>query len=561
MGMELRSSVLVTKGNYAIFPGGQKVFECPTTGDTQLFYNVAPGQLVAYNPKTGDSIDATTITAMDVNRIVLGVAVDYDGDGLTDDIRKLGGEEFFPCYWKTLSAEPPKCGAVEISRFFFGCVDCHETLSLQVRIDDNHTRSFGPMHKSYEEFIATVTNDCCSCSDCEEGYDCQKVVCNLVDQLNGDIYKDDYPDWKAKVGVQGDFRAIPLFNQADSRKVFCFDFVDTDCEDCHHLEAVDVVTIGGVEIPLTGTTNPADSTQTLYGQLKRLQNQVRKLLKENSVAGDVYVTRGPGGCCPVTLISSVCDPTFALGTTGSPITPCEEINPFQAWPQNETCLTCPATTPADDNFSCGLEVIGGPLDLPCDPCNITRPLATYFRTVDVNPIGEGWKCGATKVHKVQTIEIPQNFGAMVQYMEYKQDVGGGGRKYRGTNQYRRNGGVIMRPDGTSRASAAISNSDCTTSYCSYHLLHQAPHMEYGFDGTVNPVPYRGSFYVPQKDDVTRASLEEFFQSIIDLVPGCHGLAGVTCDYDQDQNDPSNDPDDVLNTGNPDDNNFEGSIPS
>lgn len=86
---------IVTAGNYGFATAGQPLFSYVGKGKSaRIIYNVAPGQLVAYTVTNGVTLTVTgaTLASSDIYELYVGVGVDLNGDGVTDDIRHLGIE-------------------------------------------------------------------------------------------------------------------------------------------------------------------------------------------------------------------------------------------------------------------------------------------------------------------------------------------------------------------------------------------------------------------------------------------------------------------------------------
>ena len=72
------TSVLVTAGNLGLVASGTHLFSCPA-GDSYAVINAQPGQLFAANPDTLVTVDNSSVTAANADRLMFGVAIDSDG--------------------------------------------------------------------------------------------------------------------------------------------------------------------------------------------------------------------------------------------------------------------------------------------------------------------------------------------------------------------------------------------------------------------------------------------------------------------------------------------------
>lgn len=79
-----RENLLVAKGNYGLPTLNTPLYQ--TDGSISLM----PGQLGIFSSKTHKAVDATNIAAQD--NIYIAIGMDMDGDGVSDQIRKVAGE-------------------------------------------------------------------------------------------------------------------------------------------------------------------------------------------------------------------------------------------------------------------------------------------------------------------------------------------------------------------------------------------------------------------------------------------------------------------------------------
>ena len=79
-----RENLLVAKGNYALLAVDTPLYQ--TDGSISLM----PGQLGIFSSKTHKALSAGTVAAQD--NIYIAIGMDMDGDGVSDQIRKVAGE-------------------------------------------------------------------------------------------------------------------------------------------------------------------------------------------------------------------------------------------------------------------------------------------------------------------------------------------------------------------------------------------------------------------------------------------------------------------------------------
>lgn len=530
MSRAANTSVLVTSGDLAMVAAGTAMFSCPVGLDGDAAINAIPGQLFAMNPDTHVAVDDSTVSASNIDRLIFGVAVDLDGDGLADTYRAVAGDELYGHYIDAVEAEAPVCGLPAIKDFLFKCTNVDSSYGVKIAVQNNTTRSYFPLNRG-EEFILTVDTDDPSCSTCTPTHDCKEVACKLVESfyMTG---LDQYPDWKRS---RKNF-PIEVHRLFDTDYEFCLTPDDSACADCVYVSALDTVRIGGAEgtvTALTNTVNPADNTQTLIPQLKRLVAQVNTLLGDY---GHATLSQGTGGCCPIKLLVNTCL-TFEIGNNDGEaityLTPCNENedetqpNPLDPIANVDDCPNCgdDATT---TTYECGIRVIVKPEMLDCN-CAYPDlpPKAYFFGKVDIFPV-DGWPTGSTTVVTKQEIQLPQNFGYWVKWLEYAQSTSGHGKGYLPFNHNR---GQLGLPQSGGRIDA-VTLANCKVDYCSYHIEHRIPWSDHGISGVYASPSAQTSIFVPTGDTTTKTSLEAFIAAWVALLPKNPTKVAVTCAADQ-----------------------------
>jgi hypothetical protein len=350
---------VVTAGDHGLAAAGQALFTVVGTGNNaQIIYNVAPGQLVAYTISNGvtTTVDDATLAASDIYELYIGVGIDLNNDGVTDDIRHIGIEQISGCEPREVSTSSPRCGGPQVVDFYFDCTKCDETYSVIVRIDDNQTQSFSPWNKSFSEFVGSIVTNCSSCDDCPVEHNCKEVACKLADALNNEldlrVGQQKYPDWKGK-GLPRPYHATRLHSNS---YIYCFSGQGaSDCADCTYTDAITGAIINGTTYNFVATTNPLDGTQTLLGQVNSVVAQINNAFtleysqgqaNVTPHAGSAYATGSYQQCCPVQLHVNTCDATFTLLDDASvAIAPQTTDNPFTTYgtvANDANCVDCGA---------------------------------------------------------------------------------------------------------------------------------------------------------------------------------------------------------------------------
>ncbi len=499
---------IVGKGNRALVAKDTPVYQL---AGGRIHYNVAPGQFVAYFESSDGqiplAIEAADITSKNVHRVRFGVG--YSTNGVTvDAIRYLGTEKIGNCDIEHMSVASPKCGNPAVRDFYFDCVSCDETYTIAVGVDDNFTRSFAPLQKSYAEYFGSYVPDCTTCDGCDTEVDCKDIVHGLVESIRGDrgvmIGDKPYPDYR-KPDLCPPFHITAI---CPVSRVYCLSFTDPDseCEKCETVSAITEVTIGGTAYPLVGTVLPDDTSQTARVQLQSVVDQINQLFDDNLGLdmGRAYLTGvNASSCCPLQLHVNTSDDTFAI--TG--LTPAEDYNPFDVGQPGE-------------GFSCGIRVIAAPIEGDCS-CYIDKAAAFYGANIRIEARGDGFQ--DSKEVAVQNMELPGQFGRLIQWMEVAQDRGGSGRNYSAGHQ----GGTFLGVPRDDSRYVASYMAECEEDYCSYYIRSRE-HIRNQASGKPDSFLIDSYIHVPSGDDVTQTAVEEFLTLWADLSITCADEPVISC---------------------------------
>ncbi len=491
-----RYTYLATSGDRVVKAAGEEVY-LPSGR-----LNVYTGELVVFNPKTNLTVAAASVLTQD--RVSIAVGVGKEGQ-MADSLRFLAGEEFNLCTAKLSAlATPPQCAAPEAQDVFFDCTKCDENYAIQVGLDDSLVRSRYNVNER-AKYIYTAQTECGGCDDCETDVPCVEVRDQIVKQLNFN-FSDNPTDhvWfqrrRAEQQYQP-FRALPLYNAANSLKEYCFDLGDADCDTCTLVAGgIGGISIGGEVTEFVGTVDA--NGDTLVGQMPAVIEQIKEALSAAGV-GDAHMTYGLHGCCPYCIqISSSAAIILLDGAGVDPvdnlIAPSVQSNPFTV---HGTSLTC------------GFRLVADPITVECLcdwPANL--PVPNYYgRTLDVQKIGEGWVKDNFEVYKAGDQVLPEGFGYFYQDRERYQHNGGQGRDYRYSN---RKVGIIGLPDSASRDSN--TTIACNRTYCVYNILSTAT-KNLRFNNAFSVSNTDASFIlIPSADTTTRTSWETYLTELVKL---------------------------------------------
>lgn len=522
---------ITTKGDLCFPDAGSCVWE---KAGKKIHWHIQEGQPVVYKTDEtgckGVAVDCTTLRQRDLKEIQFGVGHSSNQNGIVDGVRHISVGKANWCNIDNLGVSSPKCGSPSVEDFYFGCIKCDQTYTVNVGVIDNQSMSYTKYNNHEINFSGSYTTNCDTCDDCPTGPpSCDEVVCGLVDRLNGEVDLslggDPYPDYKA-YEPDRPFRVVKLHNLPNSSKVYCLKPVTVDncsCKKCNGFDAVVSATIFGETIEFKGNLDPSSSAHTMRHQLQSIVDQINEAFVtiKGRHAGHAYLTGGSENiinCCPTQIHVNTCDPDFAIDG----LTPAEEYNPFDRYACSKMEPVCQDCDSKDDvrNFSCGLRVISAPIKGDCN-CYLTKPLSFYGRKVRFNVAGCGWTEGYYTMKTVQRMEQPRNFGTHIQWQEMQQTPGGKGRKWkRGSTKQ----GIFQLPSKDSRVVNAPT-AVCGQDYCSFY----AEWTEWRKDDNLRKCDeYMGYIHVPTCDKATMKCIEDFYAKVAEFNPECNLVEAPVC---------------------------------
>lgn len=482
-----RLTYLATSGNRAVKAAGEPVW-------TAYGLNVYSGELVVFNPKTNLTVAAVDVLNQD--RVSVAVGVGTPGRNATS-LRYLAGEDFNLCS-ATIDADvtAPTCAVPQMVDVFFDCTKCDETYTMEILLDDSLVRSRYNVNEK-AKYIYTAATECGGCDDCETEAPCSVVQKSIVDQINLK-YNDDpttavYFQRRNPENQYQPFRALPLFNSANSVKEYCLPLSDGMCQDCEYISGgIYGITIGETDFDFVAAGIVGNTTPD---QIPGIIKQINAAFESAGVSGYAHATRGLHNCCNLCIQISSGTPFTLLDFEEGEIVPSAQYNPF---------------TVAESTLTCGFRVIADPVtvDCLCDwPANL--PVPNYYgRTVEIHKVGEGWVKDNFSIYNAQAQVLPEGFGYFYQDKERYQHNGGNGRDYRYSN---RKVGIIGLPDKFSRDSNTTIN--CQENYCVYNILSTAT-KNLRFNNAFSVTNTDASWVlIPSGDDVTQISWETYLSEL------------------------------------------------
>jgi rubredoxin len=517
-----RENVLVTKNNLPMKARNQDLYRPNTTG-RGLTLNLLDGEPYAYDPKTRKTIDATDLTS--VGRYEIGVGIDTNGDGWADDIRRIAGDAITSCDIIGITADPASCSVVQVSDFLFSCTPSQQDYSLTISVDNSKVRSsFATNRTADYEYNFRYNQEGCDTCTIEDS--CSKVVCGLVNTINGVPIGDPFTTpyfYGRQRNVETPFTAVRLFGGVAASKDFCISFEETTCPDCTFLSRLYSITVGGVITVFENASTTVDEEiYTLPAQLQGIVDQMNTALGET---GSAVLLDSNGACCAKRIQINSCETVTVQSAVGVNITPCATSNPFAALPVENTCPDC-GDDPVTVTYTCGIRVFFLAPQFPCDCLlpGVNNPPNFYGTQGWLRPNSETWTDGSFAIVDVAKMVLPKGLGYQLQIREYAQNNGGQGRGYNNYNVHKgRIGLPVSRLD---RFRSAVT-AKCNELYCIVNLLVAGTKREVFANDSAILKKSNNLFAIPQGDTVTQESVLTFLNTAAGT-SGCSNLTTVSC---------------------------------
>jgi hypothetical protein len=520
----IKDVIFASKGNQSIYTAGQALYADPP--NAQIL--VAPGQWVFVNTDTGLSV-GNTATKTTTPNIAIGLAIDLDGDGISDDIR-WAYRSISGCSLVSHSAQVANCGVPGISDIYFSdCIECGQTYTIELHVYNPDTEAFGRGWQGSDIYSFSYTPPC---GDCTTG-DCPDVTvtpeqlrCGLYNVIKG-INVD--PNWSSRLNnfplapnFNYPFDVVQLYDESDGLtfKEFCLTESDGTCIDCVNLPDVGGFSSSAGELdvtfsPTTWVTENATKVSK-SAHLKRVASEITRLLDGNGQA--VYVP-ATGNCCTnhKLYVSSCLTDFVLLDGDDSAISSCQNVNPFTDVTIYNECQDCDATN-TTNSYTAGLRFFAQAFRGECDciPGNLAIP--EYYSEIEAYAKG-GFPQGAAYTKIVQHATIAEGQGFQWQSREFESLR----RHSHEDFVYEVYAGKHGQPVANDRYNHVTTN--CNDSYCVIH--HKvASEAKHSIAGERWFPPIQVTFLIPTADTTTRDSFLETYNAYFS--GGACGQASISC---------------------------------
>ena len=531
---------LVGAKNLSVYPANRPVFVEDEFG--YGLNGILDNQIVIYNGDTGVSV-GPGVTAQSCPNLVIAQGIDTDGDGVADVLRKPAFNKIRAAGLAAATADTPNCGAIKIIDVGIGCMERGKAVSLIVEARTDHTENFYD-YNDFERWTETVEFKYDPCEGCNEtAIPCKEYACALVNKFNG-------LDAKNKITKQGNLINRVRKFQKDEKPFhmyvlhpfdyeFCFSTPVADCVGCSKIPAITGIALGTdedrVEYNFNLTTDPADPTKTLVGQLDRIIKKINEVLEREGkgYALNASTFKGTGKpCCDgVKMLVNTCVEFELLDDEGEAITPCSTGLPTHQVITNGECRGCASA--ATPKTPCAfIRVVAKPIELEKfadHPDTYMKLLYTDLRVTtsyNNNNIGEFY------TFVKQNYEIPRNLAYQALHKVVAQDTSANEPFSWGYDEFVGKYNQFMKGSRTkAMLHGLLAGCDPLDTLCIYNFEHSDLGTSISVQGDMYAPRVRTTVMFPSSNVAARTEFEAIINPWIQSIGG---FKSITCSVDQDQ---------------------------
>ena len=526
---QILERILVGSGNQSVFAASKPVFTA-----TGLNPAIKVNQFVIYDPILNRSLGpGATITTNPI--IVVAQAIDTNGDGMADELRKPFGEKLVGTAINSWHADPAELGMSKIVDVTFDCTDVETIYSLIVKIKDDETTNLYPYNRT-EDSVGYYEAKSATCDTCDNNLDPKQVSCGLAksfkpDPTTLDPRKNSSLLRRAMQQKLKDskFDVYPLFEN-DSTYCITIDAA-ADCEGCTLMTGIKAISVDAV---VTELDQSLDETATTKSVLARLEYIVKQMNDALDGKGSAVVSRALVGnaapCAAFSILINSCVDVLLLDSEDEEIVPCSgPESPFVASVTDGACEGC--DTPTTTTPTAGLRFVAKPVEITKFGDIINVPVGDLWRDLDVfvGPHGTNFKSFRKRV--VQDFVIPNGLGYQWWKRIIAQNNTGTGFGY---DPFMSDAvGLFGMPRTGTVPTDAVKGLSINGTYIIYSINHFLPATAIGVQG--EKFGPKGTTYilVETGDSVTRTELEAILNPWM-ISAGKSAVSGTTQSYETEQ---------------------------
>lgn len=504
-----------------------------------------PNDLVFYNPVTGKSLGAG-ITYATNPKIEIAQAVDLNGDGLVDGLRKvpLDGSFIF-----NVTTDIPRAPINQIKNVYWKCTSKDTDYGLNV-----HWRNYDTMlmHTDNQYAFKTLSVNVgdYSCSSCETEVDCKDISCAMHKQFyNMNLTANDSLFLRRSLATQSKEDGVDVMPILGKEVQYCVSAFAGACGGCTEIDGITGVRIkadltlldhagnafipADVDVIFPGTLVSGSTTRSYYGQLNRIMTLINKAFKDNGITAHAVAIEGIAGtarpCDSVKILINSCYTIELLDGVGAPLVPCvAEYNPFtgKSFVNQATCEGCGPGSAFTPN--CGLRVVGKPIKIDKNCLMPDRRIMWYFTEVDITQTAEA-NFSTFHVETMQDIQVPDGMGVQYYWRMLDANVEGTGFDYSpGLTDVR----GVYAENKSDRIKSNAAGLDITQSYASVVFEHGLGWQTQFVNAPTDVAMMTSHILVANTDTATKAKIIAVLNPWLASIPNPRPALDITNDVDQ-----------------------------
>ena len=496
-----------------------------------------PNQILIYDYATGVTV-GPGVTVDTVPKLVIAQAIDADGDGIVDTLRKPAGDFIDGFNLSAVTADPPSCGQIKILDIGIPCgleTETSYTLTIEARTD--HTEGHYK-YNDFERWTETFVIPKTTCTtDCDNTAECTQVACGIANRFNAKDYNNSYKKQPAILNriqkYQKDEKPFHVYPLLANDYEFCFASSSSTCASCNRIGSIGGIIIDGVTTQFNYTA--VDTDYVSVNEVDNIVNQINKAFGENSTGYAVNASTFIGSakpCCDgVKILINSCKTVSLLDGDLDPITPCATGLPTHEITIKGQCQGCDDATTITP--SCFLRVVPKPIRIE----KYAETPDSYKKTLytDIRATTSYWNdnFGSLYLFTKQDYTLPQNIGYQLLHDVVSQDTSANAPDVWGWNE--RNSDTYGTLHQKSRVVGMTKGmlENVTEGFCVINFEHSRANKDQISHGHLNSFRLTTTLLLPNSNSTIKTDVEAIINPWIVSAKG-HVFKTVTCASDQDQ---------------------------
>lgn len=528
---------LVADKSLGVATASRAVFVELNNGYHGLNPNFQPNQIVIYDYATGVTV-GPGVTVTTTPKLVIAQAIDADGDGIVDTLRKPAGDFIDGFALSAVTADTPSCGQIKILDVGLPCgLETETAYSLTIEARTDHTEGhykYNDFERWTETFVIPKTT--CDTNDCDNSAECIQVACGIANRFNATDYKNSIKKQGAFIKrvqeYQKNEKPFHVYPLLDNDYEFCFASSSSTCKSCNRIINIKGIIIDGVTTNFVNNT--IDSTYTSISQVDGIIDQINRAFGDPSTGyalnASTFVGSAKPCCDGVKLLINSCKSVQLLDDNEDTITPCATGLPTHTVTVNGQCQGC--DTASTITPTCFIRVVPKPIKLEKfaeTPDSYKKTLYTDIR-VTTSYFNDNF--GALYVFEKQPYTLPQNLGYQLLHDVISQDTSANQPDLWGWNERNPDTYGTLHPKSRVHLSKGILEN-VTEGFCVINFEHSRVNKDQISHGHLNAYRLSTTLLIPSSNSGLKTEIEAIINPWIQSATG-HVFKTISCTTDNDQ---------------------------